>query len=98
MGHANSQVFRHHYLSQNIKVDTQSWFLGTVNREDLIKTVGLMSAKRDPRTPTELKQGIIVNQHPELVGLLEEKDQIAQALKAECRTIKAAKFLKPNEY
>jgi hypothetical protein len=44
MGHARADVFRRHYLHQVVKVDTQSAYLGTVNRCDLVATVGLMSA------------------------------------------------------
>jgi hypothetical protein len=57
MGHARADVFRRHYLHQVVKVDTQSAYLGTVNRSDLVATVGLMNANRDPRAPVKLSTG-----------------------------------------
>ena len=43
-------------MHQTVRVDIQSVYLGTVNRSDLIKSVGLlvMSNKRDPRAPGKL--------------------------------------------
>ena len=54
MGHARADVFRRH---QTVKVDTQSAYLGSVDRGDLVGTVGSMSAKRDPRAPVKLSPG-----------------------------------------
>jgi integrase len=71
MGHARADVFRRHYMHQTVKVDTQSAYLGTVSRDDLIKTIGLMSAKRDPRAPLKVKTATI-EQHPQLAKLKSE--------------------------
>ena len=54
MGHARADVFCRHYMHQTVKVDTQSVYLGTTSRACLIKAVGLMSNKRDPRAPVKL--------------------------------------------
>ena len=54
MGHARADVFCRHYMHQTVKVDTQSAYLGTASRADIIKTIGLMSNKRDPRAPVKL--------------------------------------------
>ena len=54
MGHALADVFRRHYLHQTVKVDTQSAYLGSVDRGDLVGIVGSMSAKRDTRAPVKL--------------------------------------------
>ena len=48
MGHTRADVFRRHYMHQTVKVDTQSVYLGTTNRTDLIKTIGLMNKKARP--------------------------------------------------
>ncbi|RPB05263.1 hypothetical protein L873DRAFT_959845 [Choiromyces venosus 120613-1] len=57
MGHARADVSRRHYLHQTVKVDTQSTYLGSVGRGNLVGTVGLMNAKRDPRVPVKLSPG-----------------------------------------
>ena len=44
-------------MHQIVKVDTQSAHPGTTSRANLIKAVGLMSNKRDPRAPVKLDAG-----------------------------------------
>ena len=100
VGRARADVFRRHYMHQTVKVDTQSAYLGTTSRADLIKTVGLMSNKRDPRAPVkpgaeDLEDEILEN-HPELSALVIERKRLKTILKAECRTAAGAKVLQPE--
>ncbi|KAI5789795.1 hypothetical protein FPQ18DRAFT_261175, partial [Pyronema domesticum] len=92
MGHARADVFRRHYMRQMVKVDTQSHFLGTINRNDLWQTVGLMSAKRDPRAPTTLPHTIInqLEQDSRLVSMNERKLHLFNALKKEYKNLTKA--------
>ena len=100
MGHARADVFRRHYMHQTVKVDTQSAYLGTVNRSDLIKSVGLMSKKRDPRAPVQLSAEELGSclDSPELAALLLERDRLTATLRTECRSVKAAETLQPKQY
>ena len=100
MGHARADLFRHHYMHQSVKVDTQSAYLGTVNRSDLIKSVGLMSNKRDPRAPTKLSAEVLESHrdHPELAAPLLERSRLVTTLKSECGSTKAAETLQPKKY
>ena len=102
MGHARADVFRRHYMHQTVKVDTQSAYLGTVNQSDLIKSVGLMSKKRDPRAPVKLSAEELESHrdHPELAALLLQRSRLKTALRTECgsATGKAAKTLQPEQY
>ena len=87
MGYARADVFRHHYMHQTVKVDTQSAYLGTTNRGDLIKTVGLMSNKRGPRAPVKLDAEDFKNRqfaNPDLSALIIERNRLVDILKAEC--------------
>ena len=87
-------------MHQVAKVDTQSTYLGTVNRSDLIKSVGLMSKKRDPRAPVKISSEELEGHrnHPELAALLLEWDRLTTSLRTECRSAKAAKALQPEQY
>ena len=87
-------------MHQTVKVDTQSAYLGTVNRSDLINSVGLMSKKRDPRAPTKLSAEELgsCRDHPKLAALLLERDRLATTLRTECRSVKAAETLQPKQY
>ena len=100
MGHARADVFRRHYLHQTVKVDTQSAYLGSLDRGDLVKTVGLMSAKRDPRAPVKLSPGDLGKHkgYPELAALVLERDSLGGTLKMECGSIKAAERLLPERF
>ena len=87
-------------MHQAVKVDTQSAYLGTVNRSDLIKSVGLMSKKRDPRAPVKISAKELESHrnHPELTALLLERDRLTTALRTEYRSAEAAKTLQPEQY
>ena len=100
MGHARADVFRRHYMHQTVKVDTKSAYLGTVDRSDLIKSVGLMSNKRDPRAPTNLSAKVLESHrdHPELAAPLLERSRLVTTLISECGSIKAAETLQPEKY
>ena len=95
MGHARADVFRRHYLHQTVKVDTQSAYLGSVDRGDLVGTVGLMSAKRDPRAPAKLSPGDLREHkdYPKLAAIVLGRDSLGEELKTECGSIEAAKRL-----
>ncbi|KAF8534000.1 hypothetical protein BDD12DRAFT_897299 [Trichophaea hybrida] len=96
MGHARADVFRRHYMHQTVKVDTQSAYLGTVDRADLIKNIGLMSTKRDPRAPVKIQAEELELEHPRLTALLAEKGSLALSLKDKHGTIKTAETAQPE--
>ncbi|RPA90956.1 hypothetical protein L873DRAFT_360229 [Choiromyces venosus 120613-1] len=99
MGHARADVFRRHYLSQRVKVDTQSGYLGAVSRDDIIKNIGLMSAKRDPRAPTKLDPGDdFLQECPALTRLTHNRDQLVTSLRSKYGTLTSAKNSEPYLY
>ena len=71
-------------MHQTVKVDTKSAYLGTVDRSDLIKSVGLMSNKRDPRAPTRLSSEVFESHrdHPELAAPLLERSRLVTTLRS----------------
>ena len=65
-----------------------------------MSTVGLMSAKRDPRAPVKLSPGDLGKHkgYPELAALVLERDSLGGTLKMECGSIKAAERLLPERF
>lgn len=99
MGHARADVFRRHYLHQTVKVDTQSMYLGTVSRTDLISSIGLMSARRDPRAPVKVDTAELdINNHPQILPLKEDTDRLRIDLRKKYKTLTAARNRFPDEY
>ena len=98
MGHARADVFRRHYMHQTVKVDTQSTYLGTANRADLIKTIGLMR-QRDPRAPVKLDlENRRFGKNSELSTLTIKQKRLTAELKAECGTVGKAKVHQLEKY
>ena len=92
MGHARADVFRRHYMHQTVKVDTQSAYLGTTSRADLIKTIGLISDERDPRAPVKLEPvDDRLGNDRELSALKDKQKRLKAILKEECGTVGEAK-------
>ena len=83
MGHARADVFHRHYMHQTVKVDIQGTYLGTANRADLIKAIGLMRNKRGPQAPVkpDPENGRLGN-HPELCALKAKQKCLKTILKA----------------
>ena len=101
MRQARAEVSRRHYMHQTVKVDTQSAYLGTTNRGDLIKTVGLMSNKRGPRAPAKVDAEGFKNrqlENPELSALIVKRNCLVGILKAECGTVREARTLQPEKH
>ena len=63
-------------------------------------TVGLMSAKRDPRAPVKLSPGDLREHkdYPKLAAMVLEGDSLGGELKMECGSIKAAKRILPKRF
>ena len=98
MGHARADVFRRHYMHQTIKVDTQSTYLGTANRADLMKTIGLMR-QRDLRAPVKLDlENRQVEKHPKISALTIKQKRLTTELKAECKMVGKAKVHQPEKH
>ncbi|KAH8145064.1 uncharacterized protein LAJ45_10975 [Morchella importuna] len=96
MGHSRADTFRKHYLHQTVKIDTQSAYLGTVSRSDLIRNIGLMSAKRDPRAPVKVDRSKIdLEAHPEIVKMTADAQRLAKRLRAKSKTLRAASVQDP---
>ena len=70
-------------MHKTVKVGTESAYLGTTNRGDLIKAVGLMSNKRGPRAPVELDAEDFKNrQLADFSALIVERNRRLDTLKA----------------
>ena len=70
-------------MHKTVKVDTQCAYLGTTNRDDLIKAVGLMSNKRGPRAPVKLDAEDFKNrQLADFSALIVERNRRLDILKA----------------
>ena len=69
-------------MHKTVKVDTQSAYLGTTNRGDPIKAVGLMSNKRGPRAPAKLDADFKNRQLADFSALIVERNRLLDILKA----------------
>ncbi|KAI9855621.1 MAG: hypothetical protein M1824_005948 [Vezdaea acicularis] len=92
MGHARADVFKH-YISQTVAVDTQSAYLGTPARKDLMQAVGHMSATRDPRVPKKLTddQKAEIARDVSLSKLRKIRDELSGQLRLQSGKIKLGK-------
>ena len=84
-------------IHQTSKADTQSAYLGITSRADLIKAVGLMSNKRDPRAPIKPDAEDLENKrlenHPKPPAPKVKQNRPKTILKTECWTVADAKAL-----
>ncbi|QSS61773.1 hypothetical protein I7I51_03950 [Histoplasma capsulatum] len=80
LGHSRADIFERYYLSQKVKRDVQSAYLGCPARESVIRAVGMMSLTRDPRVPKELtdEQKAAIEYDPHLAELNRQKQDLAQ--------------------
>ena len=89
-------------MHQTVEVDTQSAYLGTASRADLIKTIGLMGNKRDPRAPVKLDAEDLeddrLETHPKLSALKIERDRLKAILKAKYGTAAGSKAFQPEKH
>ena len=90
MGNENAAVFQRHYINQTVKVNTQSTYLGTTKRRDLIEAVGLVGARRDPQAPTKSDGQCKYSENPKLRELLGLKEILYSELKRRYGTLAKA--------
>ena len=78
-----------------------SAYLGTTNRGDLIKIVGLVSSKRDPRAPVKLDAEDFKNRqfaNADLSALIVERNRLVDILKAKRGTVRGARTRQPEKH
>ncbi|KAI5818223.1 hypothetical protein BZA77DRAFT_291771 [Pyronema omphalodes] len=102
MGHERAKTFQKYYISQKVKVDSQSLFLGTVSRDDLFETIGQMGSRRNPLAPKTVPPHImneLLEKDSSLVSMNARKSDLHNALNAEYVTLtKAGDDDRKNEY
>ncbi|KAI9785817.1 MAG: hypothetical protein M1816_008209 [Peltula sp. TS41687] len=93
LGHSRAEIFQKYYLSQRVKRDVQSAYLGRPSKDSLIQRIGQMSMTRDVRAPTALtsKQLSTIARHPRVVELRAAKKALSAELKSVSGKIKDGK-------
>ncbi|EDN08847.1 hypothetical protein I7I51_00505 [Histoplasma capsulatum] len=83
LGHSRADIFERYYLSQKVKRDVQSAYLGCPARESVIRAVGMMSLTRDPRVPKELtdEQKAAIEHDPHLAELNRQKQDLVSDIR-----------------
>ncbi|OJD25540.1 hypothetical protein ACJ73_03093 [Blastomyces percursus] len=83
LGHSRADIFERYYLSQKVKRDVQSAYLGCPARESVIRAVGMMSLTRDPRVPKELtdEQKAVIEHDPHLAELNRQKQDLVSNMR-----------------
>ncbi|EER43199.1 FluG protein [Histoplasma capsulatum H143] len=83
LGHSRADIFERYYLSQKVKHDVQSAYLGHPARESVIRAVGMMSLTWDPRVPKELtnEQKAAIEHNPILVELNRQKQDLVSDMR-----------------
>ncbi|EDN08104.1 predicted protein [Histoplasma mississippiense (nom. inval.)] len=83
LGHSRADIFERYYLSQKVKRDVQSAYLGCPARESVIRAVGMMSLTRDPRVPKELtdEQKAAIEYDPHLAELNRQKQDLVSDMR-----------------
>jgi hypothetical protein len=76
LGHSRSDIFLHYYISERVKRDVQSAYLGCPARDALIRAVGRMSLARDPRAPKALSPKLLseIKHHPRIVKIRKKRE------------------------
>ena len=101
LGHAKSETFFQHYLSQRVVVDVQALFLGHTSRSDLIKEIGKLCLRRDSNLPKALTdiQKKQAHDHNGIVKLEQKRTALKLELNCEFGTLtKGSSSLKGIEY
>ena len=101
LGHAKSETFFKHYLSQRVVVDVQAIFLGHTSRSDLIKEIGKLCLRRDSNLPKALTdiQKKQAHDHNGIVKLEQKRTALKLELNCEFGTLtKGSSSLKGIEY
>ena len=91
MGHDSEHTFKH-YISQDIRIDTQSAFLEEEEKKDTLAFIGAMLLTRDLRAPTTLtiEQRKEVDKDPEVAQLLVKRNQWRTILQEKYKSISRA--------
>ncbi|PGH36147.1 hypothetical protein GX50_01002 [[Emmonsia] crescens] len=93
MGHSRADIFEWYYISQKVKRDVQSVYIGCPPRESIINAVGKFSLTRDPCVPKELsdEQKAVVEWDPQLVKLFTRRQSLAKLINRKYDSILKAK-------
>lgn len=83
MSHSRADIFERYYISQKVKRDVQSAFIGCAARESIISAVTRFSLTRDPRVPKELsdEQKAAIERDPHLLKLSDRQQSLAKLIK-----------------
>nr|KMM73308.1 hypothetical protein CPAG_09597 [Coccidioides posadasii RMSCC 3488] len=92
LGHSRADIFERYYISQKVKWDVQSTYLGCPARDSVIRAVGMMSLTQDPRVPKDLadEQKAAIEQDPYLVELNRQRQDLVSAMKLESGSVSKA--------
>ncbi|OJD21124.1 hypothetical protein ACJ73_07535 [Blastomyces percursus] len=92
LGHSRADIFERYYISQKVKRDVQSAYLGCPARDSIIRAVGMMSLTRDPRVPKDLteEQKAAIEEDPYLVELNYQRQDLVSAMKLESGSVSKA--------
>jgi hypothetical protein len=91
MGHSREEVFKH-YISQSVKYDVQSAYLGIESRAQLISAAERMILSRDRRAPTELSslEKREVDRQDQVVDLRNKRARLIQLCQTKHVTLEQA--------
>ncbi|KAI9777504.1 MAG: hypothetical protein M1816_004709, partial [Peltula sp. TS41687] len=98
LGHSRAKIFNKYYLSQRVKRDVQSAYLGRPSKDSLVRCIGQMSITRDSRAPTALssKQLSEIAHHPRMVELRAAKKLFRPSL--DLYTLASKELASEQEY
>ncbi|KAH0545274.1 hypothetical protein FGG08_000573 [Glutinoglossum americanum] len=93
LGHSRSDIFLRYYISERVKRDVQSAYLGRPARDALIRAVGRMSLARDPHAPNALSPKMLseIKHHPRIMELQKKRRVVSAKIRLNYRKIKNAK-------
>ncbi len=83
-------VYERYYMPAFIDADCEGIYLGTTRRDDLISAVG--RKERHAQAPTELTdvQKCEIQNHADIIELIQDREKYAKKIKKRYSTIKAA--------
>ncbi|EEH33963.2 hypothetical protein PAAG_05012 [Paracoccidioides lutzii Pb01] len=95
LGHSRADIFERYYISQKVKRDVESAYLGCPARELVIRAVGMMNLTWDPRVQKDLtdEQKSTIDQHPCLIELGRQKQNLVSDMKCQYGSVPKAQTI-----
>ncbi|KAI4281520.1 MAG: hypothetical protein L6R38_003624 [Xanthoria sp. 2 TBL-2021] len=80
LGHRKIETFQKHYQSTDVVVDVQATFLGSTSKSDMIKEIGKLCLRQDPKLPRSLTmdQKLQARNQPDSQQLERRRDALTQ--------------------